>query len=600
MGICGSDINKETKIKTKQKDNTNNNKSKNRDDNINKSEKNKLNESIHLDINDKNQVDANRTNNQNFLEKKTDRIIQNSEIEKGDKIEEENKKLQNNESFEPKKEDIMLRLKPKSFQNIWISKDPKDMVLNSKYLINLKVTIKKVVSSAECKVSLYQYASNEFSGNKNLLDTSETRTINKNQTVTFTKQFLVKFNFTKIQPLEFVIDRNHQNDILQINLGELISKPRQIYLHNFPNYDFQVEAIVNNIMQKKIIFLVVLSGNIKSLKLFYTISTLGNRYGDSKKELVYKSDTMKHDNEIFFPSIELPLEKLSVDNNLEDNIIQIAFHKINESTNEEIGKEELSIEQLFQKKEIELNLSGKINAKILCRRKNFFNFLQFLYNDFHLLTTFCIDFSKNATVHNNNQILKNLLDTFLKTLVPYNIDTFFHCFAYGFTLNETGESHINDLFPLNRKTPSIDITNILPKYEKFLTKIKKEKNETRLELIIKNINNSIKEKLDLEDKEYNLFIIFICNDIENEQDFIEELMKTCTLNISIVIIGIGSRSFNKIKTTINDIKDNVLKRNCVKFIKINEKIGDIVNDSLIDIPDAMIDFFCENNIIPTI
>ena len=95
----------------------------------------------------------------------------------------------------------------------------------------------------------------------------------------------------------------------------------------------------------------------------------------------------------------------------------------------------------------------------------------------------------------------------------------------------------------------------------------------------------------MEDKEYNIFIIFACNDIENEIDFINELKVSSNLNISLIIIGIGSGSFNNIQNVINTSKRKILKRDCVKFIKIGNNLDENIKYSLNNIPNVMIDFF---------
>ena len=75
-------------------------------------------------------------------------------------------------------------------------------------------------------------------------------------------------------------------------------------------------------------------------------------------------------------------------------------------------------------------------------------------------------------------------------------------------------------------------------------------------------------------------------------------MITCSLKISIVIIGIGAGPYDKLQNTINNIKTTTLKRDCVKFLKFGDNINEIIKNSLINIPDAMIDFFCEHNVLP--
>ena len=520
-----------------------------------------------------------------------------NEIQTEKKIQREN--VDNETENKDVKKISALQLKPEEPKMLKIQKDLTDIITNKNYYINLKLSIKKVKLSDNFSITLNQYLEKDKL-NKKLIGTSETRTIKENQLVKFNHDFIIEFEFAKLQPLEFIIKMDKsQEEKLEISLGELIGSPRQIYFHNFSNFELQIEAKMQSLMEKKIVFLLGLFGNLKNMKFFYTISNLGNRYDNNKNDLVYKSDSMNDDSKIIFKQIELPLEKLSDDNNLEDDLIQIHFYSINdENKTEELGNEKFSLEKILENKEIKLNLKNQITAKISTERKNFYNLLQFLYNDFHLITTFCIDFSENNTVHNNNSLFKDYLKTFLDLLYPYNSDKFFHCYAYGFRLLKDKTDYINEIFPLNRKTPSIEMNDIITKYEKFLTKIEKASDKADLALIIRNLNNSIKNDYDLEDKEYNIFIIFACNDIENEIDFINELKVSSNLNISLIIIGIGSGSFNNIQNVINTSKGKILKRDCVKFIKIGNNLDENIKYSLNNIPNVMIDFFCENNFLP--
>ena len=548
-------------------------------------------------------------NNNQIINKKSIEIYEptNEKPDIQKNIKENNiNKLDFNENISDTKEEqekinsVALRMKIDSQNNLdlQIKKDSKNLVLNSKFDINLKITIKKVIHKDDFKASVYIFE-NDGEAPRKLVGESEKRAIKENQVVTFNSDFIVNYDFIKIQPLQFTITKNIQTENLNINLADILNKPYQIYYHNFPNYDFEVEAIMHSEIKKEIIFLVALIGNIKNMKLSYSIVNIGNKY-EPKNELVYNSNIIQHDSKAIFEQISLPLEKLSEDENLDDNLIQFNFYKKdNENNKEEVGKEKFSINQLFEKKDKELILNYNITAKILCQRKNFFNFLQYLYNNFHLITTFCIDFSSNNTVHKDNNKFENLLNNYLQLLVPYNSDKFFSCYAYGFKLNKTGESYINRIFPLSRKAEiiSIEIDDIIPKYKKFLTKSTTSSTKNDLGLIIKEFNNNIKKNYDLEDKEYNLFIIFACYDIDDEQNIIDELIESCKLNISFIIIGIGKGSFRKIKNIINALKENGLKRDCVKFFKYDE-MDEQFNNSLVNIPDVMIDFFCQNNILP--
>jgi hypothetical protein len=308
---------------------------------------------------------------------------------------------------------------------------------------------------------------------------------------------------------------------------------------------------------------------------------------------------LEHDSEVIFPQVDLDLNQLSDDDNLEDNLILISFY----DGENEIGKEEITINQLFAK-DIEIELNDNIKAKIISQRKNFFTLLQYLYNDYHLVTNFCIDFSKNNNVHNEQKFFENLVQKFMDVLVPYNGDSFFHFNAFGFQLEKNKEIYINKMGPLSIKRPSLDIEEFKSKYENFLKKIKMLDNKIDLALIIKNINDNIKENFDIQDKEYNLFLLFACNDIIDENEFIEQLIITSTLNLSIVIISIGNKRLSKLENILNNIdyiknkEGTIPKREFIKYIKMDSVIDTTIKNALVNVPDEMIDYFCINNVIP--
>ena len=540
--------------------------------------------------NNNNQNILNNTNTQSNNNNSNNAIIFNNESNiDNNKIKEESENIKKS----------ILKLKSAEKNNLHIQKTLFEKTFNCKYKIVLKITIKKVSSKSNFEIRLTLHKKNDISADYLTSQESEKLTIDKYQVVTFNEDFILDYYFNVIQPLYINITRNRFEENLKINLADIIGKPRQTLFHSFPDYECAIEAKMHSEIKKQVQFLVGLYGDLKEKNIFYNIKYLGNRYDDKKNDIVYTSDVGKNDNEIIFKQIELPFEKISEDEKIEDNLIQIEFYNKNNGNDEELGKEKFSIEQLLNNEENEFKLQDDIKAKIACKRKNFFNLLEYFYNGFNLITTFCIDFSTNSLIHTNKQNFENLLQTFLDTLLPYNGDKFFYCYSYGFKLIKTQKEYINEIFPLNRKSPSIEMSDVITYFEKGFKKFESSSKKNDLGLIIKNINDKIKENYDLEDKQYNLFIIFASYDIDDIDNFMNQLIETSKLNISIVIIPIGNGSFTKTKNIIKSLNEGILKRNCVKFLEMNNNSVEMVKNSLIDIPDSMIDFFCDNNILPT-
>ena len=521
---------------------------------------------------------------------------QNSQIKsKKPKMNETKKEINKIDDQEPIKDsDIILNLKKGEISKYRIKKNPKTSFLNSVYDLILKITLKKVAKEGEYSVKITDTENTVVYGE------TEKKNLTQNQKVTFNENIIIKYDFTKIQPLTFRVKRDSSPfNPIQKNLGDIVGRPRQIYFEDTDFFNFEAEVIMHSSINKQIQFIIDLIGNLKNMKLNYTIKNLGNRYEKTNDKLVYKSKILEHDSEVIFPQVDLDLNQLSDDDNLEDNLILISFY----DGENEIGKEEITINQLFAK-DIVIELNDNIKAIIISQRKNFFTLLQYLYNDYHLVTNFCIDFSKNNNVHNEQKFFENLVQKFMEVLVPYNGDSFFHFNAFGFQLEKNKEIYINKMGPLSIKRPSLDIEEFKSKYENFLKKIKMLDNKIDLALIIKNINDNIKENFDIQDKEYNLFLLFACNDIIDENEFIEQLIITSTLNLSIVIISIGNKRLSKLENILNNIdyiknKEGIApKREFIKYIKMDSVIDTTIKNALVNVPDEMIDYFCINNVIP--
>ena len=522
---------------------------------------------------------------------------QNSQIKsKKPKMNETKKEINKIDDQEPIKDsDIILNLKKGEISKYRIKKNPKTSFLNSVYDLILKITLKKVAKEGEYSVKITDTENTVVYGE------TEKKNLTQNQKVTFNENIIIKYDFTKIQPLTFRVKRDSSPfNPIQKNLGDIVGRPRQIYFEDTDFFNFEAEVIMHSSINKQIQFIIDLIGNLKNMKLNYTIKNLGNRYEKTNDKLVYKSKILEHDSEVIFPQVDLDLNQLSDDDNLEDNLILISFY----DGENEIGKEEITINQLFAK-DIEIELNDNIKAKIISQRKNFFTLLQYLYNDYHLVTNFCIDFSKNNNnVHNEQKSFENLIQKFMDVLVPYNGDSFFRFNAFGFQLEKNKELYVDEMCPLSKKRPSLDIEEFKSKYENFLKKIKMLDNKIDLALIIKNINDNIKENFDIQDKEYNLFLLFACNDIIDENEFIEQLIITSTLNLSIVIISIGNKRLSKLENILNNIdyiknkEGTTPKREFIKYTKMDSVIDTTIKNALVNVPDEMIDYFCINNIIP--
>jgi hypothetical protein len=293
-------------------------------------------------------------------------------------------------------------------------------------------------------------------------------------------------------------------------------------------------------------------------------------------------------------------------------MIEISFIDMNHT--DELAKFNGSIAQLFEK-DIDLDMKRNRKAKIICKKKNFFSLLDYLESDIHLNTTFAIDFSETSGT-NTHHLVKDettfdiLMNNFLNLLVPYNDDEYFYIYGYGFQFKENAQE-VTNLYPISQDIdrPSVLKKNIKSTYFKFLENVNFSKIKTNLDLIIKQYNEKIKEDIDdYEVKEYNVLLLFANNDISNEKEFYNEIILSSDLPISVVIIGLGKGPFKTLENIeknfmkLTDNSGNTAKRKNIKFISFNnlgKNYQRTVKNSLIDIPDQMIEFLNLKNINPS-
>ena len=373
--------------------------------------------------------------------------------------------------------------------------------------------------------------------------------------------------------------------------------------------DFEIKAIFNDKLNKECQFNIRLLGDFTDMKIFYKIVNLGNQYEPINK-LAYESETINKKK--VFNQKTIPLSDLCQDEALEDNMVEISF--INKNHSDELGKYNGSITKLLEG-DIKLNLKENKRAKIICRKKNFFSLIDYLERDIHLNTSLAIDFSETNEINTHHlgeggiTVFGNLMNNFIDLLWPYNDDEFFYIFGYGFELLN-GNIEEENLYPINRtpESPSTQKNNIMAAYSNFLKHINFSKIKSNLNLIIKKFNEKIKEEVDLYDiNEYNILLLFVNNDIYNNEEFANEIILSSELPISVVIIGLGKGPFKQLENSqknFMNLKDSNKKRakrknfKFVSFNKLDKNYLKTVKNALIGIPDQMIEFFTLKNIIP--
>ena len=607
MGNSCKRVEKNDKAKKHFKNDQTNNKDEEDEKSVQEGKETKIKEEIKNDKIDKLEININnkepKNESINNIEPKNENINKIEEkIEIKNEIKEEKK-------IEKKKDD--KKPKPKGIDDKKYDVNnftEEDCTCNLK----LQISLKKIPDYKEYNIELYEYK-NIRKLEKKKIGQTELKSPSEDKTIEFEEGIIIPFHFSQNQPLEFIIKAS-PDIIVSKSLGEIVGSLRQIYRKEVErDILFEVKAILNDELNKEISFDIQVSGSLTGMKIGYSITSLGNQY-DPVNNLVYESEISDNNSKIVFNDVKIPLNELAADNNLEDNHIEIDFKDIMHSN--DLGKFKSSISQLFEN-DIDFDLKGNSKAKIICRRKNFHSLLDYLERDLHLSTTIFIDFSEvgennyHHIMDDNETIFEKLMKNFIDILAPYNEEPFFPIYGFGFKEKEKFKAVYEPyMFPINKKieAPSINISDIKKIYNAFINAIDFGKQKTDIDLIVKKFNGIVKADIDDYDiNEYNILLIFTNSDISNEKEFVNDLIISSSLPISLVIVGLGKGPFTKLENVdeqflnLKDDEGNKPQRSCFKFVSFNKyskNFQSTAKKSLFDIPEEMVEYLGIKNIEP--
>lgn len=565
-------------------------------------------------INEQNNINNNLNQNINNNPPSQNNDIK-SQVEKKDSKKEEKTK-DNKEKYSPK-EDI-IKNDVSNFKSDSYSTN-----------ISLSITLKGIQEDTPYIVELLEYENIRKKNYKSIGKTLPVSRDKENNMVKYPSNLVISYHFSQNQPLEFLIFSENQNikTKVEVSLGEIIGSNGQKYRRNFNSgMIFEVEATLAEELEKELLFDVRVEGILTGMKISYEIISLGSQF-DPVNKVLYESESLENNSKIIFNKISIPLSELAPDENFDCNLVEI---KVKDLLHGNIlAKYSGNLSQLIQEEDkTTLEISSANRCYIKCLTKNFYSLLDYLNKNFHIYTTFSIDFSENngrsdspSSLHyhfgNEGSYYESMLKSCLSVLNPYADDSFYHIYAQGFNFINN-ESNLKDkevfnekMFPINLKmdNPSIEINNISKVYKDFLKQIKPIKN-INLSYTLQFFENKIKEDIEgFEDElnEYNVLIYLVGGDPDDKEDFIEGLISCSNLPLSIIVIGLGKGPFLQLE----NIEDNFMnfknkegeqaKRKCFKFVSYNncgKNLQTTTKNAVVELPSEIIDFLTLNNICP--
>lgn len=512
---------------------------------------------------------------------------------------------------------------------------PDDYSIN----ISLYITLKGIQEDLPYQIELFEYQNIRKAKSKSIGKTDSSSRDKETNMIKFKSPIDVYYHFSQNQPLEFSIFNQSlaTKAKVEVSMGEIIGSNGQKYRRNFESgLIFEVEAVLEesdegeggNNNEKELMFDVRVEGKLTGMKINYEITSLGSQF-DPMNKAVYESESLENNSKIFFKQVNIPVSELSNDGNFDYSLIQINIKDLNHGNI--LAKYSGNISQLLQGEENQtiLEISNENKCIIKCIKKNFYSLLDFLNKDFHIYTTFALDFSEKSgkfdspgSLHyafgNEGSYYNSMISSCISILSPYADDGFYHVYGTGLELNNknflnnTENKNIYENFvPINLRidNPSIEGTNISKTYCDFLKMIEPKKT-LNLSHILNFFQQKIKEDNEgFEDElnEYNVIVFIVGGDPDDKEEFVNELIKCSNYPLSIVCIGLGKGPFK----ILEDIKNNFMeltnsqgeepKRKCFSFVtyeNCGKNMQNTTKNAVIDLPNEIIEFLTLNNISP--
>ncbi len=204
---------------------------------------------------------------------------------------------------------------------------------------------------------------------------------------------------------------------------------------------------------------------------------------------------------------------------------------------------------------VKLNKKVIGNAKAQIQKQNLTSFLSLLFKKLQFRVTFAVDFTlsnevptEKTSLHyisSNLNAYEVVIDTILSNLEKQGLIEKINMFGFGGVPSPKTSKAVEFLFPLNGKKNDPSVKNreeALKMYKESIRKVKLSA-PALLQQSVSFVNNVETEKGD--GLFYNLLIVLINGDITDMNEVIELVVESSKKPISILIIGLGNKGFER-------------------------------------------------------
>lgn len=502
-------------------------------------------------------------------------------------------------------------------------------------------------SRADSFVEVYQISNSNIQTKLGV-----TEIVSNNLNPDFMTHFEINYIFSEVQTLRFAVyDSDNGRAIASQNkfIGEVVCTladiqgsigqvlKRTITKGNRSNGDIvlRTEQISDN--QDRAVFqfqgknLEDVSGVFQSFKPFFTLNRILEG-GISQK--VYMSDYIKGKN-VIWKNVDIMIVKLcNGDFNTPIRFELSDYHK--SGKHELIGSFEFTINTLNQNRQKEFNLINP--AKV--NKKNYKNSGTIIIQNFQIIKlhpmmdyikggcqislNIAIDFTSSNghpndpnSLHFQNPTGRNQYEQALyevsRILLSYDSDK--QVPVYGFGAKIKGS--VSHCFNLNLNpddphwqpdNPNIEGLDNIMKYYRNIFKYIELAGPTLFSQFLGKVISQIEaQNVNQNNQNYNILLILTDGDIQDMRDTVDLVVKGSHYALSIIIVGIGSYTFERMKELdadeepLFDSRGTRMERDIVQFVPFrdcNNSPQELTKAVLDEIPREFENYFRVNNIVP--
>lgn len=487
------------------------------------------------------------------------------------------------------------------------------------------------------------------SKNSEPIDQGQTEVILNDANPDFISNFILDYCFEEQQYIQFKLYKaNHDEEIknfsigdLECTLGELIGsqgqETKKSLIHQSSNQIsgeiiIRVEE-VNSLANEEILI------NFSALNLvdkthwclchrFSPMFYLSRLMENGVFQKVYCSDFAEGTN-VNWDTVIISSQDLC-NGDLSRPIMFELYDHHSRKTHKLIGNFKFSIEQITEKNQEKFEILDLTNQKFDYRNSGIiivsnvqvnrkYSFLEYISAGSQINLIIAVDFTSS----NGNQLLtdslhyispskqnqyQSALQSVGEILLNYDSDKLVPMFGFGGKVNEK----LSHFFPLNFniQNPSVHgMDGIMKTYEKALNSVQLDGPSNFEEVILNAVKMAESANVCQENQQYFILLILTDGEIHDIQQTIDWIVRGSDAPLSIIIIGVGSSKFTKMKILDADIVPLIdsngkkMTRDIVQFVpyqKFKDSAIGLAKEVLAEIPREIVNYYKIKGITPQI